>query len=203
MSTSHAQVAEKFVAGQSAKGSRLISAAGLSGVAAVSYATVVATIRDDRLQITPTNYSASTLRHKQLILSAWGRKRVAAGYPYDSGVFHTVDIVLGATHRNVGYWVDAATKALGTVLNRRCKPITRAFSFLRFHTDTRSAADIFWLLPTAPSGYEPTGDVVSRLKAYTTLCAAVPSPEWTDAGLTPLTPDDYLRIIAVVELERV
>jgi len=199
MSISHAKVAEKFVSGGVASGSRMHCVRSILGATCYSYSTAIACIRDDRLLLTTERYSASTMQHKSLILSAWGKRQRAKGYAHDTGVYLLADIGSDASEVNVMYWVDKAADNLTVVLNNRCRPNTRYFAWRQVHSAARQGSGIFWVLPTSASS-PPSHTTTHRLKAFTELCSAIPLREAEDADEAALTDDELLRIRAVMEL---
>lgn len=200
MTMPNAEVANRFVSGRPAKGSHFSAAISILGCVCSSYVTRIACIKDGRLFLITEHHSPTTMQHKRHITSAWGRRQVAKGLPYDAGVFHVPDLFGMSCESNVAYWVNKASDHMARVLNNRCRPNTRYFSFVSVHRATQRAADIFYLLDASPSGFLPTHVTTARLKAFTELCAAVPVHEAVAYEEARLSPEQIVTIRAVVEL---
>ena len=198
MTMPNATVAERFVSGRPASGSHFSCDISILGNICSSYTTRIAVVRDGRLFIDVRDYSVTTKQHKRHITSAWGRRQVAKGLPYNAGVFQVVDLLGMCSEANVAHWVNRAADHMTTVLNNRCRPATRYFAFADVHRATQRAAEIFYLLDCPHS--VPTASTVHRLKCFTELCAAVPANEAASAEEARLSPEQIVTIRAVLEL---
>lgn len=199
MTMPNAKVAERFVAGQPAKGSHLSATISILGNICASYAVRIARIKDGRLFLDVTPYSNTTMEHKRLITSAWGRRQVAKGLPYDSGLFHVRAIFGDASDDNVAYWVNNAADHMTNVLNNRCKPATRYFAYCKVHKAIDHATSICYLLDPSVS-QSPYPSTLNRLKAFIELCSVVPVHEAATAEEARLSPEQIVTIRAVMEL---
>ena len=195
-------VAERFVAGRPASGSHFSCAISILGNICSSYTTRIAFIKEGRLFMDVAGYSTTTRQHKRHITSAWGRRQVAKGLPYDAGVFWMKELFGGASDTNVRYWVDKADAHMGHVLNNRCRPNTRYFAFCDVHRAVQRAAEVFYLLDGNTAHPLPTTSLIHRLKCFTELCAAVPVHEAVTAEQARLSSEQIVTIRAISELMR-